>query len=125
MVFESPNRLPGLLRELAARWPDRPAAVLRELTKLHEEALRGTLAELAERLDAPPKGEVVLVLGAAPAAAPGDEDAGRLREALGHMLDAGMGAGRAADLAAALGLARRNAAYRAAVEEAERRRSAT
>ena len=125
VVFESPNRLPGLLRELAARWPDRPAAVLRELTKLHEEALRGTLAELAERLDAPPKGEVVLVLGAAPAPAPGDEDAGRLREALGHMLDAGLGAGRAADLAAALGLARRNAAYRAAVEEAERRRSAT
>ena len=89
VVFESPNRLPGLLRELAERWPDRPAAVLRELTKLHEEALRGTLAELAERLYAPPKGEVVLVLGAAPAAAPGEEDAGRLREALGHMLDAG------------------------------------
>ena len=48
------------------------------------------------------------MLGAAPAAAPGEEDAGRLREALGHMLDAGLGAGRAADLAAALGLARRN-----------------
>jgi 16S rRNA (cytidine1402-2'-O)-methyltransferase len=125
VVFESPNRLPGLLRDLAARWPDRPAAVLRELTKLHEEALRGTLAELAERLDAPPKGEVVLVLAPAEAPAPGADDAGRLREALGHMLDAGLGAGRAADLAAALGLARRNAAYRAAVEEAERRRSAT
>ena len=41
------------------------------------------------------------------------------------MLDAGLGAARAADLAAALGLARRNAAYRAAVEEAERRRSTT
>lgn len=125
VVFESPNRLPGLLRELAARWPDRPAAVLRELTKLHEEALRGTLAELAERLDAPPRGEVALVLGATRAPAPDEGEAGILREALGHMLDAGLGAGRAADLAAALGLARRNAAYRAAVEEAERRRSAT
>lgn len=126
VVFESPNRLPGLLRELAGRWPDRPAAVLRELTKLHEEALRGTLAELAERLDAPPKGEVVLVIAPRPPAAPGDgEGDGGLRAALGHMLDAGLGAGRAADLATALGLARRNPAYRAAVEEAERRRSAT
>ncbi len=125
VVFESPNRLPGLLRDLAARWPDRPAAVLRELTKLHEEALRGTLAELAERLDAPPKGEVALVLAPVAAPEPGPGDDARLRDALGHMLDAGLGAGRAADLAAALGLARRNAAYRAAVEEAERRRSAT
>jgi 16S rRNA (cytidine1402-2'-O)-methyltransferase len=125
VVFESPNRLPSLLRELAARWPERPAAVLRELTKLHEEALRGSLAELAARLGAPPKGEVVLVLGVAPPEAPDDGDAGRLRAAVGHMLDAGLGAGRVADLAAALGLARRNAAYRAAVEEADRRRSAT
>jgi 16S rRNA (cytidine1402-2'-O)-methyltransferase len=125
VVFESPNRLPGLLRDLAARWPDRPAAVLRELTKLHEQALRGTLAELAERLDAPPRGEVVLVLAPAAAPAPGDGDEERLRDALSHMLDAGLGAGRAADLAASLGLARRNAAYRAAVGEAERRRSAT
>jgi 16S rRNA (cytidine1402-2'-O)-methyltransferase len=123
VVFESPNRLPGLVRELAGRWPDRPAAVLRELTKLHEEALRGTLAELAERLDAPPKGEVVLVLGPPPPAAPAEGAA--LRDALAQMLDAGLGAGRAADLAATLGLARRNAAYRAAVEEADRRRSAT
>ena len=125
VVFESPNRLPGLLRDLAARWPGRRAAVLRELTKLHEEALRGTLAELAERLDAPPKGEVVLVIAAAQAPAPAAAGDDRLRDAVGHMLDAGLGAGRAADLAAALGLARRNAAYRAAVEEAERRRSAT
>jgi 16S rRNA (cytidine1402-2'-O)-methyltransferase len=124
VVFESPNRLPGLLRDLAARWPDRPAAVLRELTKLHEEALRGTLAELAERLDAPPRGEVVLVLAPAAAPAAGDDDE-RLRAALSHMLDAGLGAGRAADLAASLGLARRNAAYRAAVDEAERRRAST
>ena len=41
-------------------------AVCRELTKVHEEVVRGTAAELAERFDgAPPKGEVVLVIGPA------------------------------------------------------------
>ena len=52
---------------LAALDPEPPAAVCRELTKLHEEVVRGTAAELAERYggDAP-KGEIVLVVGPAP-----------------------------------------------------------
>ena len=49
------------------RLGDREAAVAREITKLHEECVTGTLAELAERYaDAPPKGEIVIVVGPPP-----------------------------------------------------------
>ena len=67
VAFESPQRLPALLAELAAAWPDRPVAVCRELTKLHEEVVRGTAAELAARFPDPPRGEIAVVIGAAPA----------------------------------------------------------
>lgn len=124
VLFESPQRLPALLAEMAAAWPERPVAVCRELTKMHEEVARGTAAELAGRFHEPPRGEIAVVVG--PAAAPGPEAAdARLRAALALLLDAGLGAGRAADVAAALGAAPRNRAYRAALEEAEARRSAT
>jgi 16S rRNA (cytidine1402-2'-O)-methyltransferase len=47
VAFESPRRLAGTLRVLAARDPTRPVAVCREMTKLHEEVRRGSAAELA------------------------------------------------------------------------------
>jgi 16S rRNA (cytidine1402-2'-O)-methyltransferase len=66
VAFESPKRLPVTLEMLAHADPQRPVAVCRELTKLHEEVARGSAAELAERYrERPPKGEVVLVVGAA------------------------------------------------------------
>jgi 16S rRNA (cytidine1402-2'-O)-methyltransferase len=69
VAFESPRRLAATLALLAARDPGRPAAVCRELTKLHEEVRRASAAELAEHYrETPPRGEVVLVIGAAPAA---------------------------------------------------------
>ena len=56
------------LRLIAPRDPQRPVAVCRELTKLHEEVRRGSAAELAEHYGAhPARGEIVLVLGAASA----------------------------------------------------------
>jgi 16S rRNA (cytidine1402-2'-O)-methyltransferase len=119
VAFESPNRLPGLLAELAAAWPEREVAVCRELTKLHEEVVRGTAAEVAARLAEPPRGEVTLVIGAG---RPPEADEERLRAAMGLLLDAGLGAGRAAEVAAALGAAPRNRAYRAALAVAEERR---
>jgi len=62
--FESPRRIPATLALLAEIDPDRQVAVCRELTKVHEEVVRGGAAELAERYSgATPKGEVVLVLG--------------------------------------------------------------
>jgi 16S rRNA (cytidine1402-2'-O)-methyltransferase len=69
VAFESPRRLAATLALLAARDPGRPAAVCRELTKLHEEVRRASAAELAEHYrETPPRGEVVLVISAAPAA---------------------------------------------------------
>lgn len=66
VAFESPKRLPATLDMLAELDPERPLAVCRELTKLHEEVARGTAADLAQRYrERPPKGEVVLVIGAA------------------------------------------------------------
>jgi 16S rRNA (cytidine1402-2'-O)-methyltransferase len=68
VAFESPRRLAATLTLLAERDAERPAAVCRELSKLHEEVRRGTLSELAAHYrESPPRGEVVLVLGGAPA----------------------------------------------------------
>jgi 16S rRNA (cytidine1402-2'-O)-methyltransferase len=64
VAFESPRRVPAMLALLAEIDPARGAAVCRELTKVHEEVVRGTAAELAERYAGkPPRGEVVLVVG--------------------------------------------------------------
>ena len=64
VLFESPHRLAATLADLGAAFgAGRPACVAREMTKLHEEFVRGTLEELAAWAAQPPKGEVVLVVG--------------------------------------------------------------
>ncbi|HEX5903962.1 MAG TPA: 16S rRNA (cytidine(1402)-2'-O)-methyltransferase [Actinomycetota bacterium] len=75
VLFESPRRLVATLREVLEELGDREVAVARELTKLHEEVLRGRVSEVLDALgDTEPKGEVVVVLeGAEPAAAPLEE----------------------------------------------------
>jgi 16S rRNA (cytidine1402-2'-O)-methyltransferase len=66
VAFESPRRLAASLGALASLDPEREVAVCRELTKIHEEVVRGTAAELADRYKAaPPRGEIVLVVGPA------------------------------------------------------------
>jgi 16S rRNA (cytidine1402-2'-O)-methyltransferase len=115
VAFESPRRLPATLRALADRDPEREAAVCRELTKLHEEVRRGTVAELAEHYASPPKGEVTLVL--APAA-PGGGRADPAGEALAELAEA-LGSRRAASLAARLTGLPRNRLY-AAITRAKR-----
>ena len=66
VAFESPRRLSATLEMLAHVDPQRPVAVCRELTKLHEEIARGSAAELAERYrERAVKGEVVLAVGGA------------------------------------------------------------
>ena len=89
VAFESPRRVPGTLALLAELDPAREVAVCRELTKMHEEVVRGTAAELAARYaDAPPKGEVVLVLGPSTAPAAGEGAPAGL-EQLRRLVDAG------------------------------------
>jgi 16S rRNA (cytidine1402-2'-O)-methyltransferase len=76
VVFESPKRVQAMLVEALDAFGDRPAAVARELTKLHEEVLRGRLSELPEVLDAATlKGEIVVVIGGADPFEPPDPDA--------------------------------------------------
>lgn len=67
VLFESPHRLLPSLEDARAELGDRAAAVARELTKLHEEVLRGSLSELHEQLARRPalKGEFVLVIAGA------------------------------------------------------------
>lgn len=68
VFFESPARLAATLADMAAAFgDDRRAAVCRELTKLHEEVARGTLAELAAWAEGGVRGEVVVVVEGAAA----------------------------------------------------------
>jgi 16S rRNA (cytidine1402-2'-O)-methyltransferase len=73
VFFEAPHRVAATLADLAGAFgPDRPAALARELTKTFEEVRRAPLGELAASAAAqPPRGEITLVVGGAPA------DAGR------------------------------------------------
>ncbi len=85
MVFyEAPHKLRATLEDLAAAFgPDRPLAVCRELTKLHEEVLRLTIGEAAARYAAQePRGEFVLVIAGLPAQAPAADGEGALARAL-------------------------------------------
>ena len=65
ILYESGPRLAASLADMAALLGDRPAAVIREATKLHEETMRGTLGELAARyqMAEPPRGEITLIAG--------------------------------------------------------------
>jgi len=73
IFFESSPRLGDSLRDMADILGPREAAIARELTKLHEEVRRGTIDELAAHYaDAPPKGEIVVLLGPPPAEGPAD-----------------------------------------------------
>ena len=68
VLFESVHRVRATVAELRARFgADRPASILRELTKVHESVYRGTLGTLAEQLgeDIPLKGEFVLAIAGA------------------------------------------------------------
>ena len=67
IFYEAPSRIAETLVDLAQELGDRPVAVARELTKLHEEVRRGSLCALAREFSAadPPKGEIVIVVGPA------------------------------------------------------------
>jgi 16S rRNA (cytidine1402-2'-O)-methyltransferase len=108
VLFEAPGRVAATLRDLATVCGGRPAAVCRELTKLHEEIVRGTLGELVGR-EITERGEFVIVIG--PAGVAAAEPATSLEEALAEVerrVAAGSSRGDAArEVAASTGLPRR------------------
>jgi len=112
VCYEAPGRTVALLRDLGERCgAARPAAVARELTKLHEEVRRGTLGTLAEYYEShPPRGEVTVVVGGradedvAPAAAAED-----LEAVVAELRGSGAPAAVAKELARRLGISRQDA----------------
>jgi 16S rRNA (cytidine1402-2'-O)-methyltransferase len=66
VIYESPHRLAASVADLVEVLGDRPAALVRELTKMHEEVRRGSLTEILDSIrESPPRGEIVLVVGGA------------------------------------------------------------
>jgi 16S rRNA (cytidine1402-2'-O)-methyltransferase len=100
VAFESPRRLPAALRSLASVDPDRQLAVCRELTKRHEQVVRGSAHQVAEEFTEPPKGEITLVLG------PGGErepaNVAEAAEAVAELAAAGVARTQAAAVVARL-----------------------
>lgn len=114
VAFESPRRLAASLAALAAVDEARAVAVCRELTKLHEEIVRGTAGELASRYASEePRGEIVVVVGAAE---PEGAELGPALEALVRLVDAGAKARPAAGVVSDLTGVPANALYKALTE---------
>jgi 16S rRNA (cytidine1402-2'-O)-methyltransferase len=88
MLFEAPHRLPDMLADAAEVLGPRPAVMARELTKLFETVRRGSLRELADiyAAEGPPKGEIVVLIGEAPADAGSPEADAALDEKLAAAL---------------------------------------
>ncbi len=107
VLYEAPHRLEATLRDLLRALGDRPVALCRELTKLHEEVWRGTLSTALARLEShPPRGEFTLVIGGAEGR-PRWEEA-EVRAALAELRAQGMSRSQAArEVAARSGWPRR------------------
>ena len=115
VAFESPRRVARSLAALADVDPRRPVAVCRELTKVHEEVVRGAAADVAARFaSAEARGEIVLVVGGAPGEERGAT--GPAVDALAALVEAGAKARPAARVVAELTGASANALY-AALQE--------
>ncbi len=114
IIYESPLRIRQTLLDLLELWGDRPAALMRELTKLHEETVRGTLSSLAQQYEAaPPRGECVLAVAGAIKEAPSQEDA---RSLAARLLAQGLPVKEVALQVSAVAGVSRNEAYVLAME---------
>ena len=114
VAFESPRRLAKSLARLARADPLRQVAVCRELTKLHEEIVRGTAAELAARFaSAATRGEVTMVVGPGEAVAP---ELGDAVAAVEELVAGGATRRAAVDVVARLAGVSRNALYRRSLD---------
>ena len=111
-IYEAGPRLGETLVALADQLGPREAAISREISKLHEECVTGTLTELAQRYaDAPPKGEIVIVVGPTPEAAEASDE--ELDAALDQALSRQSPSRAAAEVAERLRVPRKRAYARA------------
>ncbi len=108
IFYESPRRLPALLADIVRELgPERPVVIARELTKLHEEFWRGRAQDAVRAFAQPPRGEIVALVGGAPASSP-QVITPEAEETLAGLLTGGASTADAARLVAALtGLSRR------------------
>ena len=125
IFYEAPHRIAATLRDAFAVLGDREAVIGRELTKLHEEFVRGKLSKLIERFsDAQnARGEMVLMIAGAPATAPDQQNVSstRLAERVSELESEGMDSKAALKKAAReLGL-KRDEAYRMMLTQKNRR----
>ena len=112
VLYESGPRLAAALGALHEGLGDRQAAVAREISKKFEETVTGTLSELAERYaDAPPKGEIVIVIG--PPGEPEPAAEADIDSALAEAMTRLSASRAAAEVAEKLGLPRRTVYERA------------
>jgi 16S rRNA (cytidine1402-2'-O)-methyltransferase len=112
IFYESGPRLGATLLALTAKLGEREAAIAREISKTFEETVTGSLQMLATRYaDAPPKGEIVIIVAPPGAAAPPEQD--RVDELLKTALDRLPAAKAAGEVAKATGLPRRDLYARA------------
>lgn len=121
MVFyEAPHKLAGTLADLLAAFGDRRISIARELTKIHEEVIRTTIAEAAARYaEGTARGEFVLVVEGTPQTAPAPESKQDAVELARDYVAQGLSAPEAAKRAAAETGRRKSEIYRAIVREEE------
>jgi len=116
VFFEAPHRVLATLAAMAGAFgPQRPAAITRELTKLHEQVLRGTVAELRERLAAQgPRGELTVVVAGAPE--PAGPDSAALAAEVARLVADGSSTRDAVGAVARASGAPRRAVYQAVLD---------
>jgi len=119
IFYEAPHKLPATLKDFYATFGDRPIALVRELTKIHEEVIRTTLSEAVTRFEIePPRGEFVVIVGGAEKCT--KEETLTVEQAVAlarDYVEDGMSPASAAKQAAAETGHRKNEIYKRLVEE--------
>lgn len=115
VLYESPHRVAATFADFSELFPNRECALVREITKTFEQVIRGTAAELAARFaENEPKGECVIVISPCDNNIAADNT--KLRETVGILLNAGIGAKNTAKIASSILNVPKNEAYRLALE---------
>ena len=118
IFYEAPHKLASTLADLAARLGDREIAIVRELTKIHEQVIKTTLAAAAEKYSREDiKGEIVLIVGGAPFAQKEKMTAQQAAEYARELIKAGESKTEAAKIAAKESGLKKGDIYKLLIEE--------